>query len=741
MSLLGLVPVYRLTDSNNVIVPNGRLYTFLTGTLTAAPTYTTSALDVSHGAYVQANSAGLLPSFYYDPAVSYRAQVRAAPYTDAVPGMDFDPINGATGIASPTMFGVTGNPDDTDDTATLQAWLDYCADNGLDAICEQTLICRIGDEGSNEGSLVFTGTGNIDVSRITFYYDGSRDRPALIVPNTPRRSNKTLRFGQIRPYGYPGVGSVNIDWSDDDYVGLQLNDLYGCSVHLQNIAGFTRGYECVSTLKGFAYNEIYPGSLWDNKYNEVLRTAGDGVVDFVNENTFYSGNYSQTSNVQVGFGNALGTLLTWDKVASTRGQNNNVWVHPCYELGQPADTTYRVPFLFDGVGGYNRVISARHESSKGPFAILDGGGKKLDGTPNTSARRAILNTFDIAFNENIAQTNALLEVNGAYGNVMTGVGGRDHRWRSPDLGPMLSSTGGANAPYLRGPMFLMATAAGTPVRALSTAGAIATARNSLIVANGSGVFIALDTTLIKTFEVLMAAVPSFRGRLFIAAFDAAGARISSAANATDATWGDEPYLKGPQTLAATTDYGAGWISGADAADFGMIFTVREEVKKIYVGYVGGTAALAIQSLEIIGHSTTETPANTEARAAMRAFADLDDDGACLLATAKPDTAGTHGYYAKGVTVLNSGTTGAAATAGWQCSTAGWLAAAWTITTAYAILGRIVTNDTGKIYELITAGTSAGSGGPTGTGTDITDGTCHWKYIGVKAVFVTLAVTS
>jgi hypothetical protein len=40
-----------------------------------------------------------------------------------------------------------------------------------------------------------------------------------------------------------------------------------------------------------------------------------------------------------------------------------------------------------------------------------------------------------------------------------------------------------------------------------------------------------------------------------------------------------------------------------------------------------------------------------------------------------------------------------------------------------------TND-GNIYRVITRGKSAGSGGPTGTGSDITDGTVHWAYAGV-----------
>jgi len=53
---------------------------------------------------------------------------------------------------------------------------------------------------------------------------------------------------------------------------------------------------------------------------------------------------------------------------------------------------------------------------------------------------------------------------------------------------------------------------------------------------------------------------------------------------------------------------------------------------------------------------------------------------------------------------------------------------WAASTAY-VVDDLVSNDTGKVYVCITAGTSAGSGGPTGTTTDITDGTAHWAYYG------------
>lgn len=51
---------------------------------------------------------------------------------------------------------------------------------------------------------------------------------------------------------------------------------------------------------------------------------------------------------------------------------------------------------------------------------------------------------------------------------------------------------------------------------------------------------------------------------------------------------------------------------------------------------------------------------------------------------------------------------------------------WSPTTAY-LAGDLVTNDSGKQYVCTIGGTSAGSGGPTGTGLGITDGSVTWNY--------------
>ena len=63
--------------------------------------------------------------------------------------------------------------------------------------------------------------------------------------------------------------------------------------------------------------------------------------------------------------------------------------------------------------------------------------------------------------------------------------------------------------------------------------------------------------------------------------------------------------------------------------------------------------------------------------------------------------------------------------------------AWQASTVFAT-GQQVTNDSGKLYTCSTGGTSAGSGGPTGTGGSISDGTCVWAHAGTAA---TVAATT
>jgi hypothetical protein len=58
---------------------------------------------------------------------------------------------------------------------------------------------------------------------------------------------------------------------------------------------------------------------------------------------------------------------------------------------------------------------------------------------------------------------------------------------------------------------------------------------------------------------------------------------------------------------------------------------------------------------------------------------------------------------------------------------GLLSQAWTAATAF-LVGQHVHNG-GNVYRCTTAGTSAGAGGPSGTGGSIADNTAVWAYVG------------
>lgn len=83
------------------------------------------------------------------------------------------------------------------------------------------------------------------------------------------------------------------------------------------------------------------------------------------------------------------------------------------------------------------------------------------------------------------------------------------------------------------------------------------------------------------------------------------------------------------------------------------------------------------------------------------------------------------------TVLAVGRSISVATIGTRFTTtaAGTITAvsAWVGSTGYLVGDRV--KNSSKIYQCITAGTSASSGGPTTTASDITDGTVHWRFLG------------
>jgi hypothetical protein len=65
--------------------------------------------------------------------------------------------------------------------------------------------------------------------------------------------------------------------------------------------------------------------------------------------------------------------------------------------------------------------------------------------------------------------------------------------------------------------------------------------------------------------------------------------------------------------------------------------------------------------------------------------------------------------------------------GVTCDIQGLVSEAWQASKVYALNQQV--HNGGNVYRCTTAGTSAASGGPTGTGAGITDGSAVWSYVG------------
>jgi hypothetical protein len=649
---------------------------------------------------------------------------------------------------SPRDFGVVADGT-TDDTAAWRLWINYCASVSAAFECQERLTSKITGKLTFPRVVISTTGGAralpIDLRGVDFLYAGPRNDIAIDIGEAPSATGYypetdiwLPRLSATGALQWPGtLGATDI--------GVRIRQAFRCRIHENFIYGFTNGI----VYSGCAYNTMFGKHINDSKFGLVCTTEGAGFdFSFFNENTRIGGRIGSTS-ASLALGNAFMIVFTWDKVSSYRGHNANRFIAPCLEGNGAA--TYQMPIWFDGAGSDgNSFEHVRVEGCTGPVALFDGaGGTRANGT-----------NINLDYMAYTGQEISLQQVNGACGNILTGVGCNTSSWNSGDLAKLVTSAGSAGTAWLRGNALFFVNASTPTTASFSRIEAIFT---SAIRANRLGIQLesggafrictAIDTKRIKNFDCSFESIDEFIGRPCFIALDAQGNILSGLATETFAnpltgvTYANEQYIKG---IIYTSDSGQQLTSGVVAStpsDFGpsrsMRITVRPEVATLVFGVMGASTAAVVKSLSVTAYATFNKIGEAypigSGKAALRVFSLVDDDGDERIATAKPDTAGTFGYYSRGSVVYNR-SAASGVTVGWQCSAAGWLCPAWVGSTSYAVPGMLVTNDTGKVYELTTPGTSASSGGPTGTTATwngITDGTCKWQYIGTLATFTAL----
>lgn len=180
--------------------------------------------------------------------------------------------------------------------------------------------------------------------------------------------------------------------------------------------------------------------------------------------------------------------------------------------------------------------------------------------------------------------------------------------------------------------------------------------------------------------------------------------------------------------------------------------LKTEIENALKGDIGASLNLSAQSAlgQVVGILSAPLAEVWEMAQAVHSAFDPDKaSGSSLVSLAAVTGTLPLGATKSTVTITATGTAGtvlntarvmsvSGAKTKFQTTASGTLAAltAWVASTAY-VVGDRRTNSS-RAYQCITAGTSAGSGGPTTTSADITDGTVHWRYLGEGAAAVDIA---
>lgn len=179
-------------------------------------------------------------------------------------------------------------------------------------------------------------------SRATITVDGIINDSALVVGY--RVDGSSLRKKHI---DLPQVINNVRDWTTS--VGVEVGNLGESTVIFNYVAEFGVGALFSGYGEGNAYNDFYIKHLHNNKINMKIAPTTDG---WVNENNFYCGRFSYSSNMGTDVPGTRNILIT----GANFPPNNNVFYKPSLE-GVTAEYVIDMEY-----GNHNTFISARFES-------------------------------------------------------------------------------------------------------------------------------------------------------------------------------------------------------------------------------------------------------------------------------------------------------------------------------------------------------------------------------------------
>lgn len=525
-------------------------------------------------------------------------------------------------------------------------------------------------------------------------YTGPADRAAIVL-GTDASTFASRDFNVSVQYG----SNANT-YASSNCVGVQMRGAWaGNRVRLNSALGFTINWQIWGTsAAGVAYNTFDLGISANSQFHLNLQSVDPN--GFINENLFLNGDFQTYSSYVPGPSGSVFGIKFGNEIGGYTGNNKNHFLKPCFQLAQPGVTADRIPFLFNNNGTNNQVQNMRCEGVNGELVRV------LSGTVGP-----IGNTIDIGYATGGSGTITayMTESDGgfSYGNRITRQGiPLAERYYSGDL-MQRAFAPAANNICVTG-MFMQSSGSGTE----TATGVGKIGKDYVFPTNALGVYI--DTSYYKNFDLRSDIIAARPGRIVFTGYTAAGAQVTGTRKIMFAG------------LAENAAYGGHSYTQASDVNGLCSFRVDSDVAYIKLMFAAGTNPCAIRSFTLTAYaSLAESNAQNNGLSVYGGVASNPQ----MIGTTIPNALGWS-YSPQGMRIGNGNAmSGGTTPAGWICKTPGYNPVAWGATTFFS-QNRIVSNG-GNVYVAASDGTSAGSGGPTGTGAGIVDGGSGltWNYVG------------
>jgi hypothetical protein len=582
---------WQFLDNNGKPLSGGKIFTYDAGTTTPQTTFTSRTGLVPNTNPIILDSAGRTPEqIWATEGVLYKYVVKTA---NDVEIRTWDNIGGSVvasdlaqdlaassgssmvgflqaGVgAVPTTvqaklretvsvkdFGAVGDGV-TDDTAAIQAAL-------TESVNKKLVFPKVASGYLTTDTV--TASGSIDIEmQSPVLYAGTQDKSAIKVVN-PTRATLELQ----------AVSVTQSNWTDADYVGIEIVTARECSIAIRRSEGFTVGVLSIGdgTFGGTAYNNFFLYRIVNNQTG--IRVTCKNTGGFNNENVYIGGEFRVFSGVNTSL-NRWGVVITSEDLIYVNN-NGHVFLKPSFELNISSATEDDSAPLWVEYGNMNSVYGARQESSGKYTLISDSFENRFDASYtdkrtlqyfyNTLKGRGVVTAAGkpLALPKPIFTSQALHKQTIAHDTgtqIFDTFPGFFSRRNNGDLQEGVGGSGVVTSSHVELPS----------TRTLS---------------------FMVDTTVVKVFAIATDTNANRNGRLVCRPYDSSGALLDGTST---------QYVTGSGNW--TTTFGGAFRSASDRSTTVAFISVTNDVKSLEIGIVGGTNDCEIRSLSL--HTLNEQP--------------------------------------------------------------------------------------------------------------------------------------